>query len=87
MAGAGNSALPPSTSEPRSDKKRRISSREGIHAFETAFDFNISNTDLVYFNQKLESEQPLIPFLASWLRDGVIQKAWAKQQAQEAASW
>lgn len=74
MSSAGS---PPagSGSEPASSgKKRRVSARQGAQGLEPFIGFT-QQGDMKYINEQLALEPRLVPFVASWLRDGTLHQA------------
>ena len=83
MAAESSAIVAVGTSTPQ---KRRASRTQGDHAIDTIFDVT-GQSDLRYIMTTLQQDKQLIPFLASWIRDGVIQRALQRQQFSGPALW
>lgn len=72
--------------EPGSGKKRKVSARQGAQCLETFMGFT-QQGDMKYVMEQLQKEPRLVPFLASWLRDGTLMSALKKHEVKQNKDW
>jgi hypothetical protein len=83
---SGLAVAPTAASTTTPQRKRKISDRTEANAVDALFEGG-HQKDVAFILKKLEAQTTLIPFLASWLRDGTLEASYKRQQNKVIVFW